>query len=110
MSDVFYEIDGEAFVPTGLTRGPWDPGSQHAGPPAALLGRAIEGLGAGDAARGQVGRITFEILRAVPLAPLTVATDVVRPGRRVELVDRSLIEAEGELMRSKELRIREVRV
>ena len=32
-----------------------------------------------------VGRITIEILRPVPLAPLTVASRVVRPGRSVEL-------------------------
>jgi hypothetical protein len=33
----FYEVTGEWAVPSELTRGPWDPGSQHAGPPAALL-------------------------------------------------------------------------
>ena len=32
---------GGGFVATELTRGPWDPGSQHAGPPSALLGRGI---------------------------------------------------------------------
>ena len=34
MPDSFYEPDGDRFVSTELTRGPWDPGSQHAGPPA----------------------------------------------------------------------------
>ena len=47
----------------------------------ALLGRALEAAGL------IVGRITIEILRPVPLAPLTVATRVVRPGRNVELVE-----------------------
>jgi hypothetical protein len=86
----FYERDGDVFVPSELTRGPWDPGAQHAGPPAALLGRAVETDGL------QVGRITVEILRPVPLAPLTVAHRVVRPGRSVELVEAVLGEAEGE--------------
>ena len=86
----FYERDGDVFVPSELTRGPWDPGAQHAGPPAALLGRAVEADGL------QVGRITVEILRPVPLAPLTVAHRVVRPGRSVELVEAVLAEAEGE--------------
>jgi hypothetical protein len=76
----FYERDGDAFVPSELTRGPWDPGAQHAGPPAALLGMAV------DAAGWLVGRITIEVLRPVPLAPLAVASEVVRPGRNVELV------------------------
>src|SRR3954454_13183464 len=34
--------DDDRFVPTGLTRGPWDRRFQHAGPPAALLARAAE--------------------------------------------------------------------
>ena len=86
----FYARDGEVFSPSALTRGPWDPGAQHAGPPTALLGRALE---ADDLI---VGRITVEILRPVPIAPLTVATRVVRPGRNVELAEASLHEAEGE--------------
>ncbi len=60
---------------TELTRGPWDPGAQHAGPPSALLGREIERLP--DAGEFQVGRVTFEILRPVPIAPVAVE----RPGR-----------------------------
>ena len=38
----FYEHDGTRYLATGLTRGPWDPGAQHAGPPAALLGREFD--------------------------------------------------------------------
>ncbi len=102
MTEAFFEPDGEAFVPTELTRGPWDPDAQHAGPPAALLGREIErhaanGEGSPDA---RVGRVTYEILRSVPLAPLTVATEVIRPGRRVELVESRLSDHEGEVMRA----------
>ena len=39
MPGAFYEQDGDLLVPSELTRGPWDPDAQHAGPPAALLGR-----------------------------------------------------------------------
>ena len=83
--EAFFVPQGDAYAPTELTRGPWDPDSQHAGPPAALIGREIERLD-GEGAR-QVGRITFEILRAVPIAPLRVEARVVRPGRSVELVE-----------------------
>jgi Thioesterase-like superfamily len=86
----FYHRDGDAFVPSELTRGPWDPGAQHAGPPSALLARAVE------APDRLVGRISIEILRPVPLAPLTVSRRVVRPGRTVELVGARLSEAGGE--------------
>ncbi len=43
MPDAFYVPDGELLASTELTRGPWDPGSQHAGPPAALLGGCAMG-------------------------------------------------------------------
>ena len=74
----FFETDGDRFVPTASTRGPWDPDAQHAGPPAALLGRAIERCEPRDGTR--VGRITCEILGPVPLAPLTVAGARGAPG------------------------------
>jgi acyl-Coa thioesterase superfamily protein/acyl-CoA thioesterase superfamily protein len=82
--DAFYERDGDAFVPSELTRGPWDPAAQHAGPPSALLGRAVERDG------WLVGRITIELLRPVPLRPLTVASELIRPGRNVELLAATL--------------------
>lgn len=86
----FYHRDGDGFLPTELTRGPWDPGAQHAGPPSALLARAVE------APERLVGRISIEILRPVPLAPLSVTQEVIRPGRAVELVGARLSEAGGE--------------
>jgi Acyl-CoA thioesterase C-terminal domain/Acyl-CoA thioesterase N-terminal domain len=85
----FFTPSGDRFAPSELTRGPWDPEAQHAGPPAALLGRAVEAPGT------RVARIAIEILRPVPLVPLTVASRVLRPGRNVELVAAELTEADG---------------
>ncbi len=105
MLDAFYERDADLFRATELTRGPWDPGAQHAGPPAALLGYALEGLP--DADEFQVGRLTFEILRSVPIAPVRVEARVARPGRRVQMLEAELSDAEGEaLMRARAWRIR----
>ncbi|HWN73135.1 MAG TPA: thioesterase family protein [Solirubrobacterales bacterium] len=105
MFEAFYERDGDFFRATELTRGPWDPGAQHAGPPAALLGYALEELP--DAEQFQVGRVTFEILRSVPIAPVRVEARVVRPGRRVQMLEAELGDAEGEvLMRARAWRIR----
>jgi hypothetical protein len=110
--DSFYEPDGDRFVATELTRGPWDPGAQHAGPPSALIGREIERVGGGrvDGGEGppaQVGRITYEVLRPVPIGPLRVEAEVLRPGRRVEMVGASLSDADGtELMRAQGWRLR----
>ena len=100
----FYEPDGDRFVSTELTRGPWDPDFQHAGPPAALLGREVERLE--DAEEFQVARISFEIMRAVPIVPLRVEMRVTRPGRRVQLVEGSLSDDDGEVMRATAWRLR----
>ncbi len=89
---------GGTYRSTELTRGPWDAASQHAGPPAALLARALEqhaGIGAGPGDRS-IGRITLEILRPVPIAELRVDVTTLRGGRRVELLEATLSEAGGE--------------
>jgi len=95
----FYERNGEGgFLASELTRGPWDPGAQHAGPAAALLGREIEGI---DGSAGfQVGRVVFEILRPVPIREARVQARVLRPGKKVRLVEASLLVDEAELMRA----------
>ena len=104
MPAAFYEPAGDGFLATELTRGPWDPGAQHAGPPAALLGRALERLPGG--VDMQVGRITFEILRSIPIAPLRIEAEVVRPGRKVQMLAAEL-SVEGEvLMRARAWRLR----
>ena len=85
---------------TELTRGPWDASSQHAGPPAALIGREIErcrGIGERPEDR-HVGRVTYEILAPVPIAPLRVSAEVTRPGRRVDMVESTLATADGEVV------------
>jgi len=112
VAETFFELDGDRYVATELTRGPWDPEAQHAGPPAALLGREIERLGGGriggdDGFPAQVGRITYEVMRSVPIGPVSVQANVTRPGRRVEMVEGSLTGAEGEeLMRARGWRLR----
>jgi hypothetical protein len=84
----FYEPDGAGYLATELTRGPWDPGAQHAGPPAALLGRELELLPEAD--DFQVCRLTFEILRPIPIGPVEVEARIVRPGRRVQMLEGEL--------------------
>ena len=93
--EAFYEPDGAGYLATELTRGPWDAGAQHAGPPAALLGRELELLPEAD--DFQVCRITFEILRSIPIGPVEVAARIVRPGRRVQMLEGEL-RVDGEVL------------
>jgi hypothetical protein len=102
-ANAFYRAADDRLIPSELTRGPWDPDAQHAGPPSALLARALERCEPREGMR--IGRITVEILRPVPLAPLTVEANVVRPGRSVELLEASLAGPDGEVMRASAWRV-----
>jgi hypothetical protein len=108
VTDAFYAVEDERIVASELTRGPWDPSSQHAGPPSALLARALERCDPREGAR--IARVTVEILAPVPIAPLAVSARVVRPGRSVELLEASLEGADGELMRARGWRVAEADV
>lgn len=106
MSSAFYVPEGGRFVSSELTRGPWDSGSQHAGPPAALLGRELERCPSPTGGTDwQLGRITYDILRPVPIAPLSVEARVLRPGRSVELLEATLADERGEVIRASAWRI-----
>ncbi len=69
LPDSFYVRDGDTFVSTPLTRGPWDVRFQHGGPPAGLLVRALTAPGF------QLVRWTIGLLRPIPIAPLTITVD-----------------------------------
>jgi hypothetical protein len=92
--DAFYEpAGGDTFAATPATAGPWDAASQHAGPPSALFARAFERH---EPVEGQqLVRVAVDILRPVPVAPLTLRIRTVRPGRRITLVE-GVAEADGQ--------------
>jgi acyl-Coa thioesterase superfamily protein/acyl-CoA thioesterase superfamily protein len=82
MSDSIFLAAGEQFQPTEHARGPWDPRALHGGAPAALITSVFERMEPGSQLR--IARLGFEFLRPIPLAPLTLTTRIVRPGRRVQ--------------------------
>ena len=106
----------DRFVPTGLTRGPWDNRAQHGGPPCALLARAVaahhnpeveaarrapaDGLPAVvHPVRGHmVARLTFALHRPVPLAPLRVSVEAGRLGRSVHRLHGTLTTDDGTVL------------
>ena len=102
--EAFYEpLDTNLFAGSTSTAGPWSTGFQHGGPVSALIGRAFERHGS------RVARVTVEILGPVPVAPLRVATRVVRPGRRVSLLEGELFSGDGDspIVRARAWRIAE---
>ncbi|MGH7728971.1 MAG: thioesterase family protein [Vulcanimicrobiaceae bacterium] len=85
----FYEALDETHYRSGAaTMSPWDPRMQHGGPPAALLWHALVRAHPRDDAR--LARFTLDFLGPIPRADLEIRSEVVRPGRRVELLEATL--------------------
>jgi Acyl-CoA thioesterase C-terminal domain/Acyl-CoA thioesterase N-terminal domain len=104
----FYERAGgdgetEMFVATGATAGPWYPDAQHGGPPSALAARALERHEPSDSMR--LARVTVDILRPVPVGPLTLRTRTVRPGKRVALLETVMTAGDQEVLSARGWRI-----
>ncbi len=63
-----------------LTRGPWHPDHQHAGPPVALVCRAVEAA-AREHGLTHIARLTANLLRPVPICELQIEVKPVYVGR-----------------------------
>jgi hypothetical protein len=79
-ASAFVALGGSAYRATELTRGPWNPEHQHAGPPIALAAREIEraALALGMA---HLARLTASLLRPIPIAELTIEVTTEYVGR-----------------------------
>jgi len=102
--DALFRPEGEHLVPTEFARGPWTPGALHGGPVAALAARAVESVPTDEPMH--VTRLTVELLRPVPVAPLSVSVSLARPGRKVQLVDARISSGDRDVAWGRALRIR----
>jgi hypothetical protein len=100
LTEPIFRREGDAFVPTGHARGPWDPEQLHGGAPAALVGEAVQEDGY------LVARMTFDFLAPVPLAPLTVTARTTKPGRNVQLAEAELAAEGATVLRARAMRVR----
>ena len=81
--DAIFRVDGNDVVTNPFAAGPWDPSMQHGSPPAALAVWAAERIPVPVAMR--VARVTVDLMRPVPVAPLTIESEVLREGRKIQL-------------------------
>jgi hypothetical protein len=93
---LFDRLDDGVLLPLDPARGPWTPEALHGGPVAILLAGAAEPLLEGL----HPARVTVELLRPVPVAPLRVSARAIRPGKKVRLVGAELATEDGTLVAS----------
>ncbi len=78
-----YRVDGSRVITGPDAAGPWDAGMQHGSAPAALAVWAAEAIPTREPM--QIARVTIDLMRPVPVAPLTLQTEVLREGRKIQL-------------------------
>src|SRR5882762_11976548 len=81
--DAIFHVDGNRVVTSPNAAGPWDPGMQHGSAPAALVVWAAEAVPTPVPMR--IARVTIDLMRPVPVAPLTIESEVLREGRKIQL-------------------------
>lgn len=104
--DAIFTRGGAAYRATAFAAGPWHPGLQHGGAPSALAVHAAEAVP--TLAPMRVARVTVELLRPVPVGPIHVEAEVLRQGRKIQLVQVRLLHEGSEVTRATVLRVRTV--
>lgn len=89
-----FRCDGDRFVPTELTTGPWRPDAMHGGPPGALIARAMHhALEQGEV----LARAAVDLEAPVPLEALSVDVERREVSRRVSKIDIALRAGESQV-------------
>ena len=90
--DAIYRVEGKRVAVSPNAAGPWDSTMQHGSAPAALATWAAERIATPSPM--QIARVTIDLMRPVPLKPLTLETEVEREGRKIQLC-RVTLRADG---------------
>src|SRR5579883_1653914 len=82
----FFIPDRDAFIPTPVSDGPWDPKSMHGRVIVGLLAHVIEQRHGGEAF--VPARLTVDMFRLPNiLTPVEVKTRLIRDGLRIRVVE-----------------------
>src|SRR5437588_4831519 len=101
-----YVRDGDAFVGTSCTNGPWHANGQSGGAVLALLGHVLEDVP--TLAPMSLTRLTVDIVRPVPVGErLRIETAVLREGKKIQVVDLVVTTSAGAHVLARALRVRD---
>ena len=81
--DAIFRVDGHRVVTGPKAAGPWDARMQHGSAPASLVTWAAERIP--TSVPMHIARVSIDLMRPVPVAPLTLQTEVLREGRKIQL-------------------------
>jgi acyl dehydratase len=105
-AEALYIRDGGAYVGTACTKGAWAHGGQAGGAVLALLGHVLEDVL--TLTPMSLTRLTVDIVRPVPVGErLHVDTEVLREGKKIQVVDLVLRAGDTVTTRARALRIRD---
>jgi hypothetical protein len=99
-----FRREGESFLPTSSATGPWGQDRLHGGPVLGLFARAFEAA-AGDPEL-VIARLTCDLFRPVPVAPLTLRVEPLRRGSRLSLLQAELLVGNEPFARASALLLR----
>lgn len=102
--DAIFHPDAAGYRATAHAAGPWHPQMQHGGAPSALVAHVAETVP--TLAPMRIARVTVELLRPVPVAHLDTAVEVLREGRKLQLLQVRLLAEGTEVTRATVLRLR----
>lgn len=83
MASALFSHEHDQYMPTEAAGGPWSPELLHGGPPTGLLAHCMNRIADPEK---RLARLTVDLLRPVPRAPLAVNVETIRTGARLELL------------------------
>jgi hypothetical protein len=99
----FEPLGAGSYRATAATAGPWSADAEHGGPPSALAARELERHEPAENTR--LARVAVDILRPVPVGVLTTRTRLLRPGKRVALLETVVVAGEQDVLVARGWRI-----
>jgi hypothetical protein len=76
--EAIFRVEDDRVLVSPNAAGPWDPRMQHGAAPSSLAVWAAERIATPSEMR--IARVTIDLMRPVPLAPLAIETEVDERG------------------------------
>ena len=103
-SSALFVQDGNIFTPTLCAHGPWGANLVHGGATGGLMAYVLEQCAPKEDMR--MVRTTLDMFRPVPMAPLRVESNVLREGRRLQMIEATIYAEDKAVARSVGIRMK----